>query len=412
MSALPIHEEHGEVVSTWRELGYREETVVCFDRHLDLKPLSSAAEQAVAAASDDAALGALNRQLPMREAAGAYGLDDFFAVGAKLGAVKRLLWVLPTPHADEATWLSRCLDRVALIAAEPDTLERTDTASGVLRTRLCGLDLEIHTVTTLARMGMPEGARIDVDLDWLADVDSGQEHTPADLLAVLERFQCVDRLDSLTWSIRSGFLPEHLRDAARAVADAAGRTLRPVPRPDSLPLPESTFALLRATARPERDTVARLVERELLPLGDLGTALAGLLAIRSGDVDAASEAWVRARDAGLSSTWLAYALGMYWYGEHKNHARALEWFSRARGERVDTLEAHAAILETLCLLRLGRADEALRQCWMLAGAYPFRRDVFQMGRHAALSLGARNDHDFFVEHQGALARLLGGTPAR
>ena len=34
-------EEHGEILAHWHELGWSRETVVCLDRHLDLKRIAS-----------------------------------------------------------------------------------------------------------------------------------------------------------------------------------------------------------------------------------------------------------------------------------------------------------------------------------------------------------------------------------
>lgn len=411
MTELPTHEEHGEVVGTWLELGYRAETVVCFDRHLDLKPLSAAATDAITGA-DRASLPGLNRPLPLRDVPGAYGLDDFFATGAVLGTVSRLLWVVPATSPNPERWASRCVDAVALLPGDAGSLDRTAFVDGALRTRLCGLDVEVHTVGTLAETGVPADARIDIDLDWLADRGTDQEHTVDELTRTLAYLGCLDRVDSLTYSIRSGFLPPHLRSAAEEFARQSGRRLRPTERPDALPLPEKTFNALRGRHAPDSTVLGGLVEDELASLGSAGAVLGGLVAARFGDLDQAEQSWRDVNAEGMPGTWLAYDLGMRHYSRG-DHDRALPWFERAMRDLIDPLEAHAGVLAALCLARLGRHHEAVSLCGVLAARYPLHRGVLVIGEGAAAAVGRAEQVEGFAEHRRRLDRLVSsGTRSR
>lgn len=371
---LPIHEEHGEVVATWRSLGYRRQTVVCFDRHLDLKPLTEAHARQIDAAEGVEALRALNRPLPLREAPGAYGLDDFFAAGPVLDAVSTLWWVRPGRWPEDRARVRAAFDAVARIPAGPQTMARTRVDDGVLCTHLCGLELQVHTLETLRAHGIPEHARIDVDLDWLADGEAPPQHSVRELIEPLEQLGCVDRLDSLTWSVRSGFLARAMRGMAAEIAEAVGRRLVPVPWDEAWPMPERTFAALRGGA-PGCDEAE--LDDELRPLGALGVALRGCLAVRRGALAEAEAAWTRAADAGVRSSWLAHGIGVGWYSRRSE--RALPWLERAIGAGIDTLEVHASTLALLCLLRLGRTEEARRRVARLVERHPLHRKLARIG---------------------------------
>jgi hypothetical protein len=381
---LPVHEEHGEVVGTWRALGYRDETVVCFDRHLDLKPLDLAATRRLRGARGVDELRALNRPLPFREVPGAYGLDDFFAAGPVLGSVRALWWVMPGAWVGRGAPVRAALEAIARIPADPDTVAHTRVEAGVLHTRLCGLDLQVHTLASLRARGVPADARVDVDLDWLADGDAPPQHHPRELVDLLRALGCVDRLDSLTWSVRSGFLGAARRPYAAAVADAVARPLAPVAWADAWPVPARCLAALRGEADPPPRAE---LQAELDPLGPVGVALGGCLAVRAGDVAAAEAAWWRAADAGLRSSWLAHGVGVAHYDA--DPARALEWLQRAVGGGLDTLEVHAATLALLCMVRVGRLDDARAGVTALARRHPFHRKLARIGALVAADPGER-----------------------
>lgn len=381
---LPAHEEHGEVVGTWRALGYRDQTVVCFDRHLDLKPLDEAAVRRIADAHELEALRGLNRPLPLREAPGAFGLDDFFAAGPVLGAVRALWWVMPGRWPDGRARVRAAIDAMARLPVDADALATTRVEDGVLHTRVCGLELQIHTLETLQARGVPPDARVDVDLDWLADGDAPPQHTTRELVELLAALGCRERLDSVTWSVRSGFLASTLRGTASELARAVGRPLEPVPWESAWPVPARTFAALREHAPPEARAE---LHAELGPLGALGIALEGCLAVRSGELALAEDAWWRAADAGVRSSWLAHGLGVAWHA--RDPARALAWLERAIGRGLDTLEVHAATLAIMGLLRLDRRDEACARVSALVERHPLHRKLVRTGTLIATDTEAR-----------------------
>ncbi|MFE5190791.1 tol-pal system YbgF family protein [Streptomyces sp. NPDC056628] len=392
---IALHEEHGEVVASWTRLGYRAESVVCFDRHLDLKPLTRAAAARLTRLTGEHPVEAENRKLPIREVDGSYGLDDFYAAGAALGLVSRLTWVRATREADSPAARRRLLAALSVIAAEPDALDTTRfDEHGALHTRVCGLDLAVHTPASFGATPQDPASRVDLDLDWFADVRTGQDHQPDELLRLLDRHGLLGNVDSMTYSVRSGFLPESRRDLAPLLAGELGRGTRQRER-DALPLPQATFTALRGAADP---LPPERYEAELDPLGAVGTALLGLLHLHTaGDPDEAGRCWHEAAHAGCRSSWLAYGIGLSHYGR-RAFTEAGEWFRRATGERTDTIEVKSAFLAALCTLRSGAYEEAHRALLGFARRYPLHADAARL----AAGLGDR----LGIERQPWLARQI------
>ncbi|MGW6474441.1 tetratricopeptide repeat protein [Streptomyces nigra] len=404
---IALHEEHGEVVASWTRLGYRAESVVCFDRHLDLKPLSRAATARLTRLTGVRSVEDENRKLPIREVDGSYGLDDFYAAGATLGLVSRLTWVRATQEADTPAARRRLLAALSVIAAEPDVLDATRfDEHGALHTRVCGLDLAVHTPASFGATAQDPDSRVDLDLDWFADVRTGQEHRPDELLRLLEGHGLLGNVDSMTYSVRSGFLPEARRDLAPLLATELGRGTRQRER-DALPLPQATFTALRGTADP---VPPERYEAELEPLGAVGTALLGLLHLHTaGDFDEAGRCWHEAAASGCRSSWLAYGIGLSHYGR-RAFTEAGEWFRRATGERTDTIEVKSAFLAALCTLRTGAYEEAYRALLDFARHYPLHADATRLAAGLGDRLG--NERQPWLSRQiDAQERLLGNGAA-
>ncbi|MFE4670495.1 tol-pal system YbgF family protein [Streptomyces sp. NPDC056716] len=406
---IALHEEHGEAVATWARQGYRDEKVVCFDRHLDLKPLpTGATARLLGLDGGPDALAEENRKLPIREAAGSYGLDDFYAAGAVLGQVAEMTWVRATDEPDSPTTRQRLLTALSVIVAEPDALEHTSFGGdGSLRSRTCGLELTVHTPRTFARSRPDPRSRVDIDLDWFADIHTGSDHQPAELLDLLREHGLDRNVDSMTFSVRSGFLPESCRGLAAELANKLGRTTDRRER-DAVALPTATFAALRGQRGP--DDLA-LHERELAPLGPIGTVLLGLLRLRAhGDLDGAAQAWQDADDAGCRSSWLAYGIALAHYGAGA-HGAALRWFTRATGAQADTIEVRSRFMTALCLLRTGDIDAAHAALLDFSTEYPLHLRAATLAAETGARIGAPQP-PWLVERTRAHHLLIHGSGRR
>ena len=395
---LLLHEEHGEAVASWFRLDYRSETVACFDRHLDLKPLPAAAATALRDAADDPeAVAGLNRQGPLREAPGAYGLDDFWAAGPVLGAVDRLLWVTPDDSGDSRARREALMRTVSLIRTDPGVLDVTRFVDGALHTYLCGLQLEVHSPRSFVpRMRLLPEARVDVDLDWFFHPMSGLERSPSEMITLLDLAEARGRLDSLTFSVRSGFLPESHRYLAGDLADLTGRRLGVVARTVA---DDGHAELLAALAAGELPPTAEEAD------SGLGLTIAGLTALQQGQLAEAAACWERST-AGGGSTWLAYKIGVTLF-EAGRHDDALGWLDRARGEELDTLEAHAAVLRCLCLLRGAGGPASLgTDLRQLLDRYPLHLGVVRCAHTAAESEGDGDLRALALDRARQLAALV------
>lgn len=407
MTEVVLHEEHGEAVASWVALGYRGEHVVCLDRHLDLKPLSAMALRECASASGEE-LPSLNRALPLREAPGAFGLDDFWSAGPVSGRVNRLTWVVPGVVRGSAG-RRRLLSAVSYIRADPDIVERTSFDGDRLRTDLCGLPIDICSLDNFLAVPPSSDFRIDVDLDWFAVPGQPDEFDPRLFAEELCVRGWLDRVDSLTYSVRSGFLEDSQRRIADDLLDAAGRTGRCDGGSTLRATPDRSLAALRGGAKLAPDAISRIVDSELRGLAALGDVVEGLLrlyctrVIKSGEavtglpaagaaLHQAEHCWRLAAAEGVHSTWLAYGLGQRWY-ELARYKQAQEWFDRARGELNDPLEGHAQTLATLCSTHLGDLHGAADRAVALAAAFPLNQRVGSLAVATAERAGLPPDPD-------------------
>src|ERR1700730_8277566 len=115
---LTLFEEHGEVLAHWGRHLYRNETLVCFDHHLDLKKISETQARRLRRARADAdRLRELNRDLPFRDDDRfASGLASFLYPSLMLGFISHLVWVVTESHPLSPTDLGRILwENVSLI---------------------------------------------------------------------------------------------------------------------------------------------------------------------------------------------------------------------------------------------------------------------------------------------------------
>jgi hypothetical protein len=369
LTAVRSHEEHGEVVRTWQALGYRGEHVVCFDRHLDLKPLSPQGHRLCASAGRD--LGALNRPLPLREADGAYGLDDFWSVGPACGAVSRLTWIPSwVPHGQPGR--ERILAAVAYLPAPADVLDYTHFDGNRLRTRLCGLDVEVRGFADFAA-SPPRGFRIDVDLDWFAMPGCPDQIDPRSFGAELVSRGWAGQVDSLAFSVRSGFLKEEQRRIGAELLTALKRSDAKVTAAEEATAPAEALAALRANLPLDGFRLREVREAELTGLGPLGVVIEGLLRLNgrpSGkDTEAAEQAWLDASASGVGSTWLAYRIGLYHFAR-RSFERARLWLDRTHRSLADPLEGHALLTAALCSARLGNYDDAAKRAHWLSAFLP------------------------------------------
>lgn len=398
---VDLFEEHGEVAALWPQRIYQDRTVVCFDRHLDLKPLTSGGAEAlhglVATNGDPAALV---RRLPVRGVPGAFGLDDFWSAASIAGGLKSLVWV-PSWRSHPG-WRSTATDAVSLIAVD-DVPPAPRARECCLSVTLCGVRLSVVPPDLLAehrRRHLRGDVVVDIDLDWLVDEQGKLDHEVSDLAELVSL--CGGELSAMTWSTRSGFLPAEFRRVGRDVADRLGLRTR-----------ESSF--LPATPWPE--DVLLNVHRGVLPpdfttpsdeSGAEGVviALRGLVAAAH-DPTAAETAYEDAAAHGYRSSWLAYRTGISHYQRGDHSAARARLRQAVDIDPADTLAMHARILAARATARIDGPGPALTELSSLARELPLRAGVWRTVRVLAENLGEQE----LAEEAHRSLRLIGELSA-
>ncbi|MFB4425190.1 tetratricopeptide repeat protein [Streptomyces sp. QL37] len=385
---VDLFEEHGEVAALWPQSPYRDRTVVCFDRHLDLKPLAPGGEEALhAAAGAGTSPAELLRRLPVRGVPGAFGLDDFWSAAALAAALTDLVWV--PSWTSYAGWESRAVDCVSLIATGGVPVDAR-TGDCCLAVTLCGVRLSVVPPDLLARhldRHVTGDVVTDIDLDWLVDEHGRADHSVDDLAELVAA--CGGELSAMTWSTRSGFLPGEFRGVGPDVAGRLGLRARESSFLPSTPWPEDLMLRVHQGAGlPAHDEPA--AEGGESGAGDpspgVAVALRGL-ANASASPERAQECYERATAQGYRSSWLAYKIGAAYYARG-DHSAARDRLREAVAlDPRDTLAMHARVLAARATLRLDGPGAALAEFRAVAEELPLRAGVWRTVRVLAEARG-------------------------
>ncbi|MFD7341156.1 tetratricopeptide repeat protein [Streptomyces violascens] len=411
---LVIVPEHGHVLPVWDARGFHGEHVLFFDRHLDLKhvPLTDcAALAALRGRPDD--LAAEGRRLPFREPGhGRYGLDDFLYPALAGNWLASVCWVVPGEAGHDPA--KALLDALSLVPHVGHRVMETFTRK---RWGACA-ELPVGSVacTGLTALGpeiLDSVTAVDIDLDFFVDSDGEADHTVAAVLTALGSDPA--RYGSWTgsMSVSSGFVPPECGVIlAGQLADALGMELKTPPaeaftRHTDAAVPERGLAAAALGAPVDTDRLRRLWEEELAAFGAQGATLHAVLDAQSGRVDEAIAGVHRARGLGARASWPAYVCGLAAMRAGR-HAEALELFALCTEDISDTLDAHAAVLEIICALRVGRPRKAVDRARRALHIIPLHRDIAGLLDRAGRRAGDRAAQHDAQQHAKALAEVWGG----
>jgi len=380
---LTTFEEHGEALAYQVEKGWRGETVLCFDRHLDIAVIPPArVARAKEALEQGASLLAQHRDLPFRDDEQyTHGLDDFVYLAAALGTVSRFVWVPPpTPDPEATLW-----EELSWLPGHGEEVARSwrPTRCGAY-TRVGGLQIEVATLDTLQALSLPADVHVDIDLDWFCDERGRGESSVAELNDVLDACGLGENVETLCYSNVSGFLPWSHRYLAEHLAASLGGSLEQDGRPPPLRLQTMDHLTGRAPAHPS--SLEKLIDEELAPLGGPGWSLAAVLAARLQELERAEECWQQARDAGDRARWPAYAAAcaLVQRGAYKE---ALSWVDRVDGPPDAALWVQSQQLGAVAALRLNADRRAARYASACSERVPFRPEPAKLAAIAYHRLG-------------------------
>jgi tetratricopeptide (TPR) repeat protein len=377
---LYTFEEHGEVLAFWHEMGYQNETILVFDRHLDLKKIELDQLQRIRQAKSSKELSLLNRDIPFRDDdTFAYGLDNFLYAAAQIGLLKRLVWVIPEPTYYSVEQLGKILwEMLSLIPDHgEEVLQTFRYHHASVSAIVSGLLIEITTLRRLSSLHFLQSCRVDIDLDFFYGEDGKLAHTVSEVCKQLQQCCLTDRLQTMTYSIYSGFLPESYRWLGQEIANLCGYQIQSLTTRRQKYAVES-MEIISRQKEIQMEQYQALWEKELSELNGVGWTVRGLLALQMYQLFEAYHCYEQAHLHGDRATWLGYSIGLYLLRQQQ-YEEAATWFQRAEGSLVDTLQAHSLQLRLLCEYRSGQFEAALATADRCLSQLPLRLDAYKIG---------------------------------
>lgn len=203
-----LFEEHSSVLGHWWRERMRLRTVVYFDAHLDLQYVSAeriGRLERCASAEQFAALEKPHDLCP--DGRFAYSLENFLYPAARLGMMKRLIWVAP-PHVATA-YSGGVLDQLRQMeGVGRDDLDSFRRVDGRIEGRLLGLEIVLCDLGGLERIAVPADSLLDVDVDYFVAVPGDRAWIdPRQVLAVLRSLRVESDSLTISRSVTSGFTP-------------------------------------------------------------------------------------------------------------------------------------------------------------------------------------------------------------
>ncbi|WP_026102217.1 hypothetical protein [Pleurocapsa sp. PCC 7319] len=395
MNPIVVFQEHGEILAYWCERRYLKETVICFDRHLDLKKIpSQQVLRLLAVKNDPLAIRSLNRDIPFRDDdMFAYGLDNFVYAAITLNYINRFIWVVPELHSISTRDLAIILwDQLSLIPDHGNEIIETFCRSSFsAKANIKNVSIEITTLSRLPYITNISNSHIDIDLDFFCNPIGDLEHTAEDLVQTLVKMGVHRQVESITYSISSGFLPSQYRYLADAITNLLDRNidLRSIGRKHA----SRSLGIIATGKNIEDQILDELWTDELRILGASGWSLRALLEARMGKLSASTSSYYTARLAGDRATWAAYVIGMEFL-KRGDYATAESWFQEASIEIIDTIQSHALIMHTLCLCRSRKMEIALKRARVCFLRIPMCIQAYKLGAIAAESLCVKDCSDW------------------
>ena len=207
MQAL-LFEEHSSVLPHWWREGARARTVVYLDAHLDLQYVNPGRIRRLEQCTSVEQVAALEKPHDLSpDGQFCYGIEDFLYPAARLGLIRRLIWVAPphvmTRYSDQAPDQLRQMDGVG-----PDDIMSFRRVDGRIEGRLLGLDLTVCDLGQVEAVPLPGDSVIDIDVDYFVTVPGDRAWIdPAEAFAVLRRLPVSSDRVTLSRSVSSGFTP-------------------------------------------------------------------------------------------------------------------------------------------------------------------------------------------------------------
>ncbi|MGG0410866.1 UPF0489 family protein [Peribacillus simplex] len=387
MDKIYVYEEHSEVFSYWVNEVPRNSTLVYFDQHLDLKFIENSKMKRISQfIKEGLCIDELKKDIPCREDGRySYGIDDFLYAAIQEGLFRKIIWVYPRMLGEKgfSDLLWGLLSLVPNHGKEFISSFRNGKNSASVQ--LNNIELHVTTIEYLREFIINEQVIVDIDLDYFYDPKTNDLSNDIDeTLNVLNDLGLFNQVKTMTYSIKSGFLPESFRWMGEYIAGQMGRKI--VYSKEDKFSPKVTMEKISSNKKLSLAEIDEL-NFELRPLGAIGWKLKSILYTQSGEIELAKNCYQIATKTGDDSYWAAYVLGIHFFKD-SNYEEALNWFSKT-GNIVDTIEAHGLILRLICCLRLElyqKGYDLSKECIELL---PMRIEGYILGEVFASKLGMK-----------------------
>mgnify|MGYP002386086134 CR=1 FL=1 len=383
-------EEHGEALSFFAKNNYKNEVLLYFDQHFDFKYIPPEKVNKVETSKADFdALANLNRNIPFAEDThSAYGLDNFLYIAAKLGYIKKLIWVIPEVSPLSVEDIAHyILKIISLIPYAAKTFINTFkvTQTGV-QAKIGILDIEFTTLRRLKYLDISSISKVDIDLDYFYNIHGQCLTDIDDFLVKMQELNLLPAIHTLTYSISSGFLPQQYRWLSTRISKALSAHLEH----SSRPLHGASASMETLALGKEITTKGfnELYNTELEHLKGPGEVVKGLLSLQMLNLSGAMQAYEQAIELGDRATSLAYKIGLYFYNQKSFHESSL-WFLRAQGDLSDTMHLHSLTMQALAHAHASDYENCLNLCLKAIDLTPLRLQNYNLGLFACKKLGLK-----------------------
>ncbi|WJE55805.1 hypothetical protein QRE66_30220 (plasmid) [Bacillus cereus] len=412
MNTITTFEEHGEVLPFWQGTIKEPATLLYFDRHLDLKLISKTKIQKIhQRVEKNQSLSILNRDIPCREDEKyAYGLDDFLYAAIDLNLFKKIIWVSPVvKRKSNVNDLGQVFWTLLSLIPHHGTeiIDSFKKYSFGIETKIKNTTLMITTIDSLKYMQLYKESNLitDIDLDFFYNPENKNLYYKIDqVLQILKENKITDSIKTMTYSIKSGFLPEPYRRLSSILSHKLDMKLISNPaRNHSVPI--ETMAALSNRKPINQKYLNYLQEKELNILNGIGWKLRSLLLVQMGQLVEAEKCYYQAREQGDKAFWAAYNIGMS-YMKQKDYEHALKWFQQTK-DVVDTIQAHSLILQILCHLHLENFEYGLSLAHNTLELLPMRTEIYELIEIFCKKMNMKEkDYIYYKEKHQKINQLL------
>jgi len=207
MQAL-VFEEHSSVLAHWWREGARARTLVYLDAHLDLQYVNPERIRRLEQCTSAEQIAALEKPHDLwPDERFSYSLEDFLYPAARLGLIKRLIWVAP-PHV-RTGYSERVVEQLRQMeGVAPEDLESFRRVDGRIEGRLLGLDVALCDLGQLDQLAPPADSLIDIDVDYFVVVPGDRTWVdPREVIGMLRQLPHDRAYATISRSVGSGFTP-------------------------------------------------------------------------------------------------------------------------------------------------------------------------------------------------------------